>query len=668
MRLKLLFVLLALMLQAPFIFADEEVPTAALTFIVDNADRVEISVMGDALPDIHDGSNTVNVMQWSNVTIAPKSGCIIKSVVNSQGKDLSIENGSVTFMVYEATPETYTITTEMSSEVKFTIDVDDASKVTVVDKNYSPVAIKSGINNLEISSLNLPLMIGSIVYGQELYQVLLNDVEVKPYYGSYVVTPLENSVIKIITQFPDKDCTVSFSYPEGINSFFTCVSVNGTDTSVAGNSLDVKCGDNLALYYNASCWDIYDAPIIVKINGEEAQWFGPGYSFVVKDNTTVEVAQAQAVDMITISLEVDNPANVVVYRVDKDYRDVIVLANGSNIVELPKENANLVITNVQIGEEESKITGVKINDIPKSVPYYNEIELRNLDPEDIVKVYTEGNFGTTQSGPEITVEPADGSSLTSLNSVMFYLEADWDFGYDDLFEVKNEDGIYFALNGIRFCDARTNIDVETIQFVPTGLIYNPGQYQLVIEKGALAWVREDGGDFVTNDEDLIYTYSVEGIATDIAELPFTLDPTPGSTVNSLAWTMTVKEGYNELDVAETMAYIYKDGQQLCGVYAEPSDDYTSVVITPDSEITEDGAYELIFTIGAVYCDGDEYYYNVDPLVFAYDLKTPSSIISIEAQDAEPKGVFNLQGIKVTDSTANLPAGIYIINGKKVVIK
>ena len=32
------------------------------------------------------------------------------------------------------------------------------------------------------------------------------------------------------------------------------------------------------------------------------------------------------------------------------------------------------------------------------------------------------------------------------------------------------------------------------------------------------------------------------------------------------------------------------------------------------------------------------------------------------------GVYNLNGQKVADTTRNLPAGIYIVNGRKVVVK
>ena len=33
-----------------------------------------------------------------------------------------------------------------------------------------------------------------------------------------------------------------------------------------------------------------------------------------------------------------------------------------------------------------------------------------------------------------------------------------------------------------------------------------------------------------------------------------------------------------------------------------------------------------------------------------------------------KGVYTLTGVKVADNAANLPQGLYIVNGKKVIVK
>lgn len=393
MKYRLLFFLLAIMLQAPVMFADDDVAMASLTFNVDDAARIAISINGEEVTDLKTGPNVLDVMQWSNITIAPKEGCTLLSVVNSQNEAMSIGNdGSVTFMVYEATPETYTITSEKPSDVKFIIEIDNPEKVNVIDKDYKTITLTAGINNLEMSSLKFPILIGAKNYGDELYEVLYNDVEVESYYGSYSVTPEDNGIIKILADYPDKDCKVEFSYPDGVSKFFTAVTVNGDPVAKFNGEIDVKCGDKVALFYNPSCWDTEENPIIVEINGKAAEWFWSGYSFMVKEDTKVSIVQAVAVDMITVTVEADNPANIVVYRVDKDYNDIINLSKGVNTVELPEEDARLIITNVEKDGEESKITGITVNGTPKTVSYYNEFELKNLDPNDEVKIFTEGNF------------------------------------------------------------------------------------------------------------------------------------------------------------------------------------------------------------------------------------------------------------------------------------
>ncbi len=50
-------------------------------------------------------------------------------------------------------------------------------------------------------------------------------------------------------------------------------------------------------------------------------------------------------------------------------------------------------------------------------------------------------------------------------------------------------------------------------------------------------------------------------------------------------------------------------------------------------------------------------------------KTGDAVENISADsEAVPAGVYNLQGIRVASSLENLPAGVYITGGKKVLVK
>jgi len=55
------------------------------------------------------------------------------------------------------------------------------------------------------------------------------------------------------------------------------------------------------------------------------------------------------------------------------------------------------------------------------------------------------------------------------------------------------------------------------------------------------------------------------------------------------------------------------------------------------------------------------FYTVD------DLKT-TAIDSLEADDKAPKHIFNIEGVRQTQAWETLPAGIYIVDGKKVMKK
>ncbi len=55
-------------------------------------------------------------------------------------------------------------------------------------------------------------------------------------------------------------------------------------------------------------------------------------------------------------------------------------------------------------------------------------------------------------------------------------------------------------------------------------------------------------------------------------------------------------------------------------------------------------------------------------VLTFKLVSPSNAVEDITVEAAAKGVYNLTGVRVADSLENLPAGIYIYGGKKIVVK
>ena len=66
--------------------------------------------------------------------------------------------------------------------------------------------------------------------------------------------------------------------------------------------------------------------------------------------------------------------------------------------------------------------------------------------------------------------------------------------------------------------------------------------------------------------------------------------------------------------------------------------------------------------------GDSYYHESDMLrTEDYRLEEPDGITTIVADTEGQTPVYTLQGIKVLDSKRQMPAGIYIKNGKKIAV-
>lgn len=285
----------------------------------------------------------------------------------------------------------------------FTIEVDKPSEVSVLDCNYKSISLSEGVNEMSMPQSELPLIIGSVNYGQDLY----SGVEQTFNYG-YSVMPKDGSKIVIIAEFPEKDCTLTFEQAEDIERFFTDIQVNGQSAGDFGNELTVRCGDNVSLYYNPACWEDEQSgtPLTVTIDGKPPAWFGPGYSFVVKHDTKIIVEQAVRNPEITVNVNIDNPDNVIVYRVSESYYDVLELEAGANTVTVPADEPSMAIMAVN---DDCSIEGVTVNGRPRTVEYSNYFSLTGLEEGDEVGIFT---AGTTSVDKVTTTDEISGNVYT----------------------------------------------------------------------------------------------------------------------------------------------------------------------------------------------------------------------------------------------------------------
>ncbi|MDE5552240.1 MAG: hypothetical protein K2I91_03470 [Muribaculaceae bacterium] len=84
---------------------------------------------------------------------------------------------------------------------------------------------------------------------------------------------------------------------------------------------------------------------------------------------------------------------------------------------------------------------------------------------------------------------------------------------------------------------------------------------------------------------------------------------------------------------------------------------------------EPGDYALVLADKSFSCtrmnDGHQVWSA--PYQYFYTVKSGSTKVEEVAVEGV-KSIYNLQGIRINKNVENLPAGLYIINGKKVLVK
>lgn len=124
-------------------------------------------------------------------------------------------------------------------------------------------------------------------------------------------------------------------------------------------------------------------------------------------------------------------------------------------------------------------------------------------------------------------------------------------------------------------------------------------------------------------------------AMSAAELPFTVTPEPGSTLEVLdVVTLELKEGlgYDYMDLSSYGISLRKNGEVYCALNANQKvSEYTKYTLTPEFPVTESGNYDIVIDQYALECGGDlNYYFNDEDLVFSYTVgnggsETPADV-------------------------------------------
>ncbi len=584
-----------------------------ITVNFDNPDAVSVTLNGTP-QTITQGDNTFTSEQYNSLCVTAVSPYAIKSVVNSAGTPQSVWSNTWYCYFYSSDEgQKFAVTTYNMDEARTascTINVDDASMVRVQRSgSYTTVDLVDGENTVKFNpETETQLNISAVSYDVPLYSVKLNGTEIVASYNTYYITLTDGCEVDITAIVPDIDVTVTFEYSEKGEGALSGVNVNGSTVSdFDGKSISMKAGQKLELVPNSE----YNITTTL-INDVNVYWTGSySYSTTIMDNTTIKIT-ASPYGKVKGTVTIDDPENLILYHGYSRDNVVINLEAGDNIIELLENNTTI---------SWAVATGCYVKSITVN-----------------------GEAKDVSSTTYLYLAEGDKIVFTTAKIVMDQEAIVW-------IDNKAAAETYFSFQ---------NSKRETHE-IQNG--YNVIDFYSAMTPFMLGWYTQAGtvtvGKVFINDTQVspMYensdNYELPIADKDVVKIFFTTEPVFHNVTFDIQNDAKVAVVSDLIKTVDTSAAF----TTLTG---------TQIDITPEA------GQSLVVSI-----NGEDMAANVEgvyTVVISSDTQIAINNKSVGIEDVNVdsmKGevpVYNLQGIKVGTSTTNLPTGIYIVNGKKVVVK
>lgn len=584
-----------------------------VTFKVSDADAVQMDLNGE-MTTLQAGDNKFDWPEYTYATFSGKSPYVITAVTNSSGTPESIYGGMWYKSIYSSDEgQVYTISVknlDAARTASCTVNVDDPSLVdATLSGTYSPVAFTQGSNTLKFDpATETTLMLSSINYQKPIYKVTLDGVDVTSDGGTFNVPLTQGCVIDITARIPAVPVTVTFSYSDEGLGALSSVAVEGqTVADFNGTSLSMTAGQSLTLNPN-SLYNITQ----LKVNGATQYWSG-GYPYTIGAVTgdTQIYIEAHPYGTVNATLNVSDPDQITVYRGYRYNNDVMTLTGTSNAIQLPENNTTLSWK----AADGCYIESVKVNG----------------------DAYTSDNVSVTEG------------MVIDIVTKAIVMDKTAEIWIDDRSKADN----YFAF--------------ETQTREQLGTDFTSGYNQIKFYSGYVPFQLSfySSGDLVNKVyvNDVLQSPRYQGSTSyelDLADLDvvkvFLAEEPVSCTVN-----FTVEDDVDPQVVRDVIRDVTDLAQPL-SCFAGTQIDINKASQAFDVKVNDQALTPLV--------DTGNYRFNVtEPQTdVVISKKNTVGIGSIDAEGSVSAPVYNLQGVKVSDTLEGLPAGIYITAGKKVMVK
>jgi hypothetical protein len=462
------------------------------------------------------------------------------------------------------------------------------------------------------------------------YKLYKNEEDVTDSYN-YGISFADGDYIEVKYDYPDVTCHVTFTYAdEASRGCILGATVDGENAEdFTEDGFSAKMGSSIVVKGNTEWYNVTE----MSVNGVARTWISFPYSFKILEDTEISLT-AETYPVYSCTVTVDDPNNVKLYRGYTSSGTQLAVEEGANVIEVSSNNTLISI---------APKSGVTIESI------------KNADGEEL---YPTSTWSTTA-----TFYITDGMELTVTTSKM---------------ERNNQFVLYFddpsvPANGYNFqrgCD-RTYLNEDD----PKGYItagYHTYYFGDTVSDEESYTIGENVFSFACYDD----YYNNPDMPRNLYVNDEKIEPTYAS---SASWTLTLSD-------KDVVKLFFASNPEFSNVSFDVADGVDVSVVKdliteastegfqalPDTQVdlkfnTTDG-YNVYLNGEQVEVNEDAYSFNVSgDTVVKVELSSVNGVSSVSA-DSSLSSIYNLQGIKVGTDRNYLPAGIYILNGKKIAIK
>ena len=590
-----------------------------VTIKVDHPEAVTIKANNAPIEDSVRTENILDVAEYTRLEVVANNGYKLKSVTDSAGYAVGyIYNSSWSNYIYANNADDVykveTITMKDYRDASCFITVDQASAVSVRRSGtYEEVTNLIDGDTVEVfynSQEELPLIINS---GKPLYEVTLDGTKV-PGSTSFNVSPTQGQHINIVSQFPDKDCPITFEFTNGDKDFFTSVLVDSTEVGPEYyKGFTMKAGQELRLTGDLNAYKFNSMTV-----GSEQVYYMYGYYSTFITDTTKIIVDVEKYKTLSATLNVDNAEAVTVFTNMYNTDSKIDIVSGENPIQV-KEQSNTLYFKANSGYYITKFEANDSNLIETNYDKYN-------------KIY----YFTVEDSMTITIETAQ---ITYDDKMVVYLnEEPSQLTYFSLINTNREE-----------YKATLKKGYNTIGFSQTQNPFDWSWYHADLNGNSLGGLVYINGILTEPQYSGSNNYSKTIQNGDVIKIYI------GETDEK---KYDVKfEGNTEAAVIKQDLITTIDGTAT--VTALPGTRYTFTAVEGKQITVKAGETELTAEEGV-------YTYDVNENTTFTISEQGTGIDTINGAQANQRKVYTIQGVRV--SGTKLPAGIYVIDGKKTVVK